>query len=77
MKKKILDIAKKLFGNKITIDSKLGEPENWDSLGQLTLFMALESELEIKFTPEEIIENNSIKNIINLVVHKKNSIKVF
>ncbi len=71
MEEKILNIAKNVFENEITISSKIGNPINWDSLGQLTLFMMLESELGMKFTPDEIIENNSIKSIIGLVESKQ------
>lgn len=71
MEEKILNIVKNVFGDEITISSKAGEPDNWDSLGQLTLFMMLESELGMKFTPEEIIENNSIKSIVSLVEYKQ------
>ncbi len=71
MEEKILNIAKNVFSDDVTISSKAGDPINWDSLGQITLFMMLESELGIKFTPEEIIENNSIKSIVSLVEYKQ------
>ena len=71
MEEKILNIARNVFSDDITMFSKAGDPINWDSLGQITLFMMLESELGIKFTPEEIIENNSIKSIVSLVEYKQ------
>lgn len=70
MEEKVLNIAKNVFESEITILSEIGNPISWDSLGQLTLFMMLESELGMKFTPEEIIENNSIKSIVNLIKTK-------
>jgi acyl carrier protein len=66
MREKILSIASELFGEKVTIDTKIGDFEKWDSLGQINLFMAIESELNLKFDLEDVIESNSIKKIILL-----------
>ena len=66
MREKILSIAIELFGEKVTIDTKIGDFEKWDSLGQINLFMAIESELNLKFDLEDVIESNSIKKIILL-----------
>ena len=71
MEEKIIQIANDVFDCEITSSSKIGDPQVWDSLGQLTFFMSLESQLGIKFSPEEIIENNSIKDIMNLINNKK------
>jgi len=54
----------------VDTDSKINDFESWDSLGQLTLFMALESELKIKFTHDEIIEMSSINKILDLLENK-------
>jgi acyl carrier protein len=70
MKKKILDIANRVFNHAVDTDSKINDFESWDSLGQLTLFMALESELKIKFTHDEIIEMSSINKILDLLENK-------
>ena len=71
MEDKILKIAGEIFSTKITEDAKIGCCEGWDSLGQLNLFMALESELGIKFTSDEVMHTDSIKAIIELVKSKK------
>lgn len=70
MEDKIIKIAQDIFDCNITKKSKMGDPDVWDSLGQLTLFMAIESELGIKCTPDEVIENNSIKTIVTLLESK-------
>lgn len=70
MEEKIIQIAHDVFDCEITINSKIGDPEVWDSLGQLTLFMAIESELGVKCTPDEIIENNTILSIVKLIESK-------
>ena len=73
MENKIIKIASELFGTDITIDNKIGDVEGWDSLGQINLFMAIESDLNISFEPDDIIENDSIKKIIELI-NKKSKI---
>lgn len=70
MEEKIINIASEIFDCTITKESKIGNPEAWDSLGQLTLFMAIESELGIKCSPDEVIENNSIEMIVKLLGSK-------
>jgi acyl carrier protein len=70
MENKIIKIAQDIFDCEITKDSKIGNPNVWDSLGQLTLFMAIESELGIRCTPDEVIENNSIESITKLLKSK-------
>ncbi len=67
MEEKILRIANELFCETITHDTKMGDVESWDSLGQINLFMAIESELGLNFKPEEVIEKDSIKKILDLV----------
>lgn len=71
MEEKVLKIAQELFNNDtINIDSKLGDIEQWDSLGQINLYMAIEDELSISCTPDEVIENDSIKKIVILLNDK-------
>ncbi len=74
MKEKILKIASEIFATDITKDAKLGCCESWDSLGQLNLFMALESELGIKFTSDEVLQTDSIEAIIQLVESKRQDV---
>jgi acyl carrier protein len=72
MKKKIISIASELFGQKVTIETKIGDIEKWDSLGQINLFMAIESELNLSFDPEDVIENTSIEKISILIKNHEN-----
>ena len=68
---KLLDTAKKILNYEVNENSKLGE-ETWDSLAHINLFMAIEEEFNIKFTPEEIMKTTTIKDILNLIESKKN-----
>ena len=62
-----MKIASDLFGDEVTSETKIGDITSWDSLGQINLFMSIESELGITFEPDIIIENDSIKKIIFLL----------
>jgi len=67
MEEKIIKIASDLFGEKVALDTKIGDIDAWDSLGQINLFIAIESELGLSFDPDDVIENNSIEKIIDLI----------
>ena len=45
--------------------------EKWDSLAHVNLIVALESELKIRFKPNEIEKMNSDKNIVILTNKKR------
>jgi acyl carrier protein len=68
---KLIEIAKKVLNFEVNENSKLGE-ESWDSLAHINLFMAIEEEFNIKFTPEEIMQTTTIKDILRLIESKKN-----
>jgi len=71
MENEIIKIASELFETEINIESKIGDIENWDSLGQINLFMAIESDLGLSFDPDDVIANDSIKKIIKLINHNQ------
>ena len=71
MENEIIKIASELFQTEINIESKIGDIENWDSLGQINLFMAIESDLGLSFDPDDVIANDSIKKIIKLINHNQ------
>ena len=47
----------------VTIDTTASELENWDSLGQMNLMLALEEEFGLQFTPEQITNLHSVREI--------------
>jgi len=71
LEKIIISIASNLFGQEMSVESEIGDVEKWDSLGQINLFMAIESKLDLRFDIEDVIENNSIKKIILLLENYK------
>ena len=74
MENKIIQIAKEMFNDEINIDSKIGDLQIWDSLGQFNLFMAIESNLNIKFSIDEIIQSDTIRKIVKLIENKTKEI---
>jgi acyl carrier protein len=54
----------------VVMDLRVGMIEAWDSMGHLELFMALESALKIKFTTDEIMSLESLKEIEDNLLNK-------
>jgi acyl carrier protein len=76
MENKIKEIMAEVFVcNKedINIDTNKDDLDNWDSLQHLLFVSQLESELGLKFTPEEICEMNGFAEIIKIINLKLNS----
>lgn len=48
----------------ITPDTTKDDVEGWDSLGHLRLMMAVEKEFRVKFTTEQVIGIESVRDII-------------
>ena len=78
-KQTIIKIMSELFGvseGEIAIDSGIGDFPKWDSLGHINLLQEIQDELdiefEVEFEPEEIIELETVEDIINLTVKKEN-----
>jgi acyl carrier protein len=57
--------------SEICMDLKAGDIPNWDSLGHLRLFMAIEEKFGIKFTAKEILQLLSIEQICRGIEEKK------
>jgi acyl carrier protein len=71
IKEKIILIMKSSLSNQnIDENSNNENTDNWDSINFLLLIVKLESEFEIKFQPEEILEINSFKSIETSIIKK-------
>jgi len=47
----------------VTEQSTADDTEDWDSLGQLRIIMALEEKYDVRFRTEEIPELNSVEKL--------------
>jgi len=55
----------------ITLETSPDTVETWDSLKHLDLVLALEQELAVRFTPQEIAEMRSVERIATIVARKR------
>ncbi|MBF0236069.1 MAG: acyl carrier protein [SAR324 cluster bacterium] len=70
MEQQIKEVLSKVFGVDLTeIDENTSSDtlENWDSLRQMNLVVALEEEFEVEFTDEQILEMLSFKLIVHII----------
>lgn len=58
----VFSINKEIINNE---DLMRGDIEEWDSLGHIKFFLALEKKLKIKFSTEDIFKLDSVKKIID------------
>ncbi len=73
MTDRIAAIAAKVFSAPaadVTVDLKAGDIPQWDSMGHLNLFLAIESELGVRFSPAEIMGLTSIGQIAEKAAEK-------
>ena len=76
MENKVKEIMAEVFicnVEDINVDTKKNDLDNWDSLQHLIFVSKLESEISLKFTPEEIYEMNGFAEIIKIINLKLNS----
>ena len=77
-KEKILldlkSIFKKVFNRNIKISEKTSSNEipEWDSLASAKIFVEIEKKFKIKISGSEMNEINKIKNLLDLILKKKN-----
>ena len=74
MDKKLKKIFSKIIGIKESSIKKSTSPKNtkkWDSLAHMNLIMALENELKIKFTDNEITEMLTFELVHEIIINKK------
>lgn len=73
VKEKVLAIATRLFRShrdEITIDATIDNTPGWDSLTHMSLIVTTETAFSITFSPREIMQIDSLRQIINLCQKK-------
>ena len=56
--------------DQISDNTTIGDFPQWDSVGQLTILSSVEEAFEINFEPEEMMEIEDVKDIVNAVEGK-------
>jgi len=72
--KKIIEIIQNTFSTntqKITIETTPNDIDEWDSLGQIMLVQAIEEAFEVSFELDELLNFDSVKNIIEILTKKQ------
>ena len=54
----------------ITENTAIGDFQNWDSIGHLTILSTIEEQLGISFDPEEMMEIEDVNDIVKAVEAK-------
>lgn len=67
--KKVFSETFNVSSEKIFSETKQSDLKDWDSLGQLRLFMEIESAFDTSFLIEEIKELNSFQKILERLRH--------
>ena len=70
MESKIKKIMSEIFNEEITEDFSKFTTDKWDSFMQLDLIVRIEQEFNISFTPDEIGEISSYKDLVKVVNEK-------
>lgn len=73
IKEKVLEIIQDQFKPDIQINTEMqpSEVEGWNSLGHLQLIVRLEQELNLSFELDELIEMQSVGDIVRIVEQKQ------
>lgn len=70
MEEKVISIIAKVLNvptSDITPDTEIGEPNEWDSLHNLTIFTELEKAFNVKITQEMMMDLEDVSDIVNLL----------
>ena len=54
----------------LTVATKSGEVEGWDSLTHIQLIVAIEKAMNVKFTSEEIISWKNVGEMVDCIMSK-------
>ena len=71
MENEIKKIMTDILGVEINDDSDKQNVDEWDSFNHLEILVCLEKKYDIEFSPEEMGSLNSYKDILKIVIEKK------
>lgn len=70
MKDKVIEIIAKVLEvpvSEITLDTEIGEPEEWDSLRNVQIISSLEEHFSVKITQEMLVDIENVADIVDLI----------
>lgn len=70
MENKIIELIARVLNvpvGDVTLETEIGELDEWDSLRNVQIIAQLEKEFEVKITPDMIIDLEDVSDIISLI----------
>ena len=73
IKNKVIEIIAgicEVDASQVSENTAIGDFPQWDSVGQLAILSSVEEAFEISFEPEEMMEIEDVKDIVDAVNNK-------
>ncbi len=70
MEDKIIELIARVLNvpvGDVTLETEIGELDEWDSLRNVQIIAQLEKEFEVKITPDMIMDLEDVSDIISLI----------
>lgn len=70
MDNKIIELIARVLNvpvGDVTLETEIGELDEWDSLRNVQIIAQLEKEFEVKITPDMIMDLEDVSDIISLI----------
>ncbi len=70
MENKIIELITRVLNvpvGDVTLETEIGELDEWDSLRNVQIIAQLEKEFEVKITPDMIMDLEDVSDIISLI----------
>lgn len=70
MENKIIELIARVLNvpvGDVTLETEIGELDEWDSLRNVQIIAQLEKEFEVKITPDMIMDLEDVSDIVGLI----------
>lgn len=70
MEDKIIELIARVLNvpkDDVTLETEIGELDEWDSLRNVQIITQLEKEFEVKITPDMIMDLEDVSDIVGLI----------
>lgn len=70
MEDKIIELIARVLNvpkGEVTLETEIGELDEWDSLRNVQIIAQLEKEFEVKITPDMIMDLEDVSDIVGLI----------
>ena len=70
MENKIIELIARVLNvpiGDVTLETEIGELDEWDSLRNVQIIAQLEKEFEVKITPDMMMDLEDVSDIISLI----------